>query len=99
MNLATNVDRTMKNKRFRHHWYISIKEWFIASSMVYFIIGLLLGRAVILYNISPFAIAFLATVWTAYERRLSLTILFIWIGAWTFSTEHAVFIMLSTVIF
>ncbi len=99
MNLATNVDRTMKNKRFRHHWYISIKEWFIASRMVYFIIGLLLGRAVILYNISPFAIAFLATVWTAYERRLSLTILFIWIGAWTFSTEHAVFIMLSTVIF
>jgi len=101
MNVVTRADTSIKIKRLRHYylWYTKLTDWFIANRLLYFMIGLLLGRAVILYNISPFAIAFLAAIWSSYEKKFHLLILFIWLGAWTFSAEHAVFIMLSTVIF
>src|SRR5690625_6489919 len=88
-----------KRAKVKKGLYTSFQEIFISKGLLLYIIGLLLGRAVILYNISPFAIAFLATVWAVYQKRMLMIILFILIGAWTYSVEHAVFITLSIVLF
>lgn len=74
-------------------------EIFIEKRLLILLVGLLLGRAVILYNISPFAIAFLATTSVMYQKKTFPIILFILIGAWSYSIEHAVFISLSILIY
>jgi len=101
VGLAMKMENAIESKRakVKKGLYTSFQEIFISKGLLLYIIGLLLGRAVILYNISPFAIAFLATVWAVYQKRMLMIILFILIGAWTYSVEHAVFITLSIILF
>src|SRR5690625_1367858 len=91
MEAIINKKRAKKREKI----YSTIHHLLIDKGLLLYLIGLLLGRAVILYNISPFAIAFLATVWAIYQQRIYMIIAFILIGAWTYSLEHAVFITLS----
>src|SRR5690625_420412 len=88
-----------KRSRLKKVAYKSMKDLFIEKNLLLFLVGLLLGRAVILYNISPFAIAFLAASWAVYRKRMLTVVAFILIGAWTYSVEHAVFITIAITIF
>src|SRR5690625_5259244 len=63
------------------------------------IVALLIGRAVILSNLSPFAVAFLAAVWLTYRKRLLSTMLFVALGAMSQSFDHGIFIILAMFIF
>src|SRR5690625_890296 len=83
-----------KRAKVKKGLYTSFQEIFISKGLLLYIIGLLLGRAVILYNISPFAIAFLATVWAVYQKRMLMIILFILIGAWSYLVDTLVFLPL-----
>src|SRR5690625_4787307 len=76
-----------------------LKYVFIEKKLLLLFIGFLLGRAVILYNISPFAIALVATAWAAQQKRLYTLNAFILIGALTYSVEQATFILLATIVF
>lgn len=69
--------------------------WFIEKQLLLFLVGFLLGRAVILFNISPFAIAFLGTVLYIKLKRTFTIAMFILIGAWTYSISHGIFMTLS----
>lgn len=69
--------------------------WFIEKQLLLFFIGLLLGRAVILFNISPFAIAFIATTLLIKLKRTFTITMFVLIGAWTYSVQHGMFMTLS----
>lgn len=82
-------------KRLRNFFY----TLFIQKQLLLFLVGLLLGRAVILYNISPFALAFLATVWAVYQTRLFMVVFFILLGAFSYSLEHALFVSISIIVF
>lgn len=101
MSQAIKVESVLEKKRsnWKRKISTSLKEIFIEKKLLLFLVGLLLGRAVILYNISPFAIAFLATAWAVYQRRMFVVVAFVLFGAWTYSLEHAVFITISTVVF
>lgn len=72
---------------------------FIERQVLFFIIGLLLGRAVILYEISPFAIAFLAAVTLMKTKRTFTITMFVVIGAWTYSIQHGIYVTLMASIF
>lgn len=98
---AIKIESVLEKKRsnWKKRISASLKEIFIEKKLLLFLVGLLLGRAVILYNISPFAIAFLATAWAVYQRRMFVVVAFVLFGAWTYSLEHAVFITISTVVF
>lgn len=63
------------------------------------IVALLIGRAVILSNLSPFSVAFLAAIWLTYRKRLLSTMLFVSLGAMSHSFEHGIFIVLTIFIF
>lgn len=79
--------------------YTYLYDIFIEKKLLLLLVGLLLGRAVILYNISPFALAFLATSWAVYHKRTFTIIAFILIGAWSHSIDHALFVTISLVVF
>lgn len=101
MNQALKIESVLEKKRSRLKRIIftSIREVFIEKKLLLFLVGLLLGRAVILYNISPFAVAFLATAWAVYQKRMLAVIAFILLGAWSYSFEHGVFVTISAMIF
>ena len=73
MNSVPRIE--MKGLKTKQHEVRSIrtkglalmKSLFIKRGMIYTLVGLLLGRAIILSAVSPFAIAFLATIW--YTNR------------------------------
>ncbi|MEI3604578.1 stage II sporulation protein E [Pseudogracilibacillus sp. SE30717A] len=101
MSQALKIETVIEKKRSRGKDRIQsiLKDIFIEKKLLLFLVGLLLGRAVILYNISPFAIAFLATAWSVYRKRMFAVIVFILLGAWSYSLEHAVFVSISVVVF
>lgn len=101
---------TNAEKRFwrDHHrfWHTMIqklksrlKTFFLVKGWLFFFIGFLLGRAVILSHVSPFAIAFLATVWFIYRKQTFKMMVAIILGALSFSLSQGVFIILATAVF
>lgn len=85
-----------KNK---HNRLAKVRDFLLEKSIFLYMIGFLLGRAVILANISPFPIAFLATVWFIQRKRTFNTSIILLAGALTVSIEHASFVMLGMVTF
>src|SRR5699024_6222606 len=88
-----------KRSKGKGRIYAALKEIFIEKQVLLLLVGLLLGRAVILFNISPFAIAFIATAWAIYQKRMFAITMFVILGALTYSVEQAVFISLSAAVF
>ena len=88
---------TGKNKR--RQWKMKARLLFIDRGLLLVLVGFLLGRAIILSAVSPFAIAFLASVWLMHRRRTLHALLAIAFGAVTYSLEHTLFILLATLVF
>lgn len=62
-------------------------------------VGFLLGRAVILSAVSPFAVAFLATIWMMQRNQAFKVMIAITVGAFTFSLTQGVYALLSISLF
>lgn len=71
-------------------------RFLLDSRLLFFLIALLLSRAVILNTVSPFALAFLATAWLGYRNHSLLIIGGAMIGSFTLGTEQGFFVFLST---
>lgn len=101
MGEVIRVRNMLMNKRgsFMKRLSELVIHLFVARQLLLFIIGLLLGRAVILYDISPFAIAFLATTTMMKTKRMFTITMFVLIGSWTYSATHGIFITLSVTAF
>lgn len=67
--------------------------------LLFFIVALLLSRAVILNTVSPFALAYLATVWIGYRNNSLLIIGGIILGSFTFSIQQGAFVSLASIFF
>lgn len=79
-----------------NHW---MKQVFIDRGWLFIIVGVLLGRAVILTGVSPFAIAFFATVWSV-NRKNALKVMFaLLVGAMSYSLSQSLFITISMIVF
>lgn len=101
MSEAVKMNRVLERRKQSNEWSI-IKLFqfiFIEKKVFLFIIALLLGRAVILYNISPFALAFLATAWSTRQKRMMALVVLTFIGAVTFSVGQGTFVLLSSILF
>src|SRR5690625_1704285 len=80
-NLQSKIHTQIKNILFEKGWLL-------------FLVGFLLGRAIILSAVSPFPVAFLATIWFIHKKKSFKVILAIIAGALTFSVIHTVFVVL-----
>ena len=85
--------------KFRMKVYTRIKEVLIDRGWLFYIVGFLLGRAVILSAVSPFAVALLATVWITDKRRAAKLMLAVLAGGFTFSFQQGVFLALTMLIY
>lgn len=76
-----------------------IKELLIDRGWLLMLVGVLLGRAVILSGISPFAVAFFATVWCIQRKNAMKVMCALLIGALSFSLVQSAFVAVSLVVF
>lgn len=92
-NLVVQENDVKKN-------FLSILYTYLIQKQIFlYITALLLGRAVILFQISPFALAFLAACMMYVQKRTGFIALFLVVGSWTYSVEHALFITISIMFF
>src|SRR5690625_2278646 len=100
-NLETKIFSARRRSlaNIRKNMSNSLKVILLEKGWLLFIVGLLLGRAVILSAISPFAVAFLATIWTVHTRKSMYIILAILLGSFSQSITHSVFIILAILLF
>src|SRR5699024_458552 len=79
--------------------HTQIKNILFEKGWLLFLVGFLLGRAIILSAVSPFPVAFLATIWFIHKKKSFKVILAIIAGALTFSVIHTVFVVLGIIVF
>lgn len=90
-------EKTKQEKR--ESWKTKAKVLFIERGLLIVLVGFLLGRAVVLSAVSPFALAFLGSVWLMQRKRTLHALLAISLGAATYTLEHAIFVVLSVLVF
>ncbi|WP_083248507.1 stage II sporulation protein E [Desulfuribacillus stibiiarsenatis] len=76
-------------------WQQGIKErwkFLWQSSLFTYIVGFLLGKALILDNLAPFAIAFFAVIMMRRPKSVTPLALVISLGAMTVSWQHTIFV-------
>ncbi|MUK88059.1 stage II sporulation protein E [Ornithinibacillus sp. L9] len=95
---ALDVEQTNLEK-FRRGIYTRIKSILLDKGWLFVFVGFLLGRAVILSVVSPFAVAFLATLWFIQKSHAPRAMLAMLIGAITYSMEHSIFIGIAMFLF
>ncbi|MFD2045561.1 stage II sporulation protein E [Ornithinibacillus salinisoli] len=95
---ALDVEQTSLEK-FRRGIYTRFKSLLLERGWLFVIVGFLLGRAVILSVVSPFAVAFLATLWFVQKSHAPKAMLAMLIGALTFSMQHSIFIGIAMFLF
>src|SRR5699024_9456250 len=95
------LESALERKRLLHKKTFGsyVKLLLLDKHLLIFFIGFLLGRAVILYTISPFAIALLATAWAGHQKRILALSFFTVLGAFSNSVEQGVFIGLAMAVF
>ncbi|GAB2564373.1 stage II sporulation protein E [Gracilibacillus alcaliphilus] len=96
-SLWTSTQETIKATRSKL-W----KQWttlMFEKGVFIYIIGFLLGRAVILSTLSPFVIAFVAAVWFLRRDKVFPLLIFAMLGALTYSLPHSMYILLALSVF
>jgi stage II sporulation protein E len=76
-----------------------MKAILLEKGVLFYAVGFLLGRAVILEEVSPFAVAFLATMWFLHREKAAMSMLAVLAGALTFSVTHSIFIFIAMLLF
>lgn len=86
-------------ERLHERLFSQIKTLVMNRNLLFIFIGLLLGRAIILSAVSPFAVAYVATIWTIYRRKSAPVMIAVLVGAFSYTLMHGVFISLALLIF
>src|SRR5690625_7902921 len=76
-----------------------MKAIMLEKGRLFVIVGFLVGRAIILSVVSPFAVAFLATIWFVRRDKSAKAIFAVLARALTYNLTHGVFITLAWLVF
>lgn len=93
------VEKPRQMERFRKWIYSKANTIMLEKGWLFFIVGFLLGRAVILSIVSPFAVAFIATMWFVHKNKTAKSMLAVLAGALTYSVNHSIFLALAMLVF
>ncbi|MFD1362566.1 stage II sporulation protein E [Lentibacillus salinarum] len=86
-------------EKFHTKLSAQMKTLLFEQGWLFYLVGFLLGRAVILSVVSPFAIGFLAAVWLIHRDKAPKVMLSILAGTLSFSLMHSAFITLAMITF
>lgn len=95
---AIGVNRKLLQK-FRMGFSSRAQTLLFEKRWLFYIVGFLLGRAVILSGVSPFAVAFLATIWFIHKDKAPKVMFAVLVGSLSFSVVHGIFIALAMLVF
>lgn len=93
------VKEKMEKEKMHRSFFSRIITFVMEKGLLYFLIGFLLGRAIILSEVSPFSVAFLASLWFLNRQMTFKTMLAVFVGAVSYSVSHGIFIFLSVITF
>lgn len=99
MGETWRANLVIREKNTKSSFWTILYTYFIERQLFLYITAILLGRAVILFQISPFSLAFLAACMIYVQRRTGWIALFLVLGSWTYTVEHALFITISIIFF
>lgn len=105
MDTATGVVATDVQRKERSKWqgikssHERLKDFLTNRRWLLYGISFLLGRAIILSTLSPFALAFLATILFSDRKRSFNVMVFLILGAFSHSVTHGLLIALSIGLF
>lgn len=85
--------------KWRKKVYSKAQSILLEKGWLFFIVGFLLGRAVILSAVSPFSVAFLATIWLVHKEKSAKVMLAIFAGALSYSVSQGIFIAVAMILF
>ncbi|WP_156965253.1 stage II sporulation protein E [Pontibacillus litoralis] len=91
----------------RMNWFVrwkrkigeEVKYLFIERGFLLFVVGFLLGRAVVLSTVSPFALSFLASVWLIRKEKSFKVMFAVVAGSFTLHWQQSIFVFVSMLIF
>ncbi|GGK01150.1 stage II sporulation protein E [Lentibacillus kapialis] len=86
-------------EKLRFRLSVQLKTLLLEKGWLFFLVGFLLGRAVILSVVSPFAVAFLAGIWLIHRRKAAKVMIAVFAGAFSYSVTHGLFITLAMTLF
>ncbi|MRH44970.1 stage II sporulation protein E [Aquibacillus halophilus] len=84
---------------WKRRWGEKAKLFFLEKGWLLFIVGFLLGRAIVLSTLSPFALSFLASVWFMRKDKAFKVMIATVAGALTYQWEHGIFVAIAMVVF
>ncbi len=93
------VQKTKQIEKMRKQMYKMAQTILLEKGWLFFIVGFLLGRAVILSVVSPFAVAFIATMWFVHKNKTAKSMLAVLAGALTYSLSQSIFLGLAMLVF
>ncbi|PAV28575.1 stage II sporulation protein E [Virgibacillus profundi] len=96
---AFGQGRENQMDRLRKRVNLTVKSILLDKGWLFYIVGFLLGRAVILSVVSPFAVAFLATMWFVHRDKTAKSMLAVLAGALSYSVNHSIFLALAMIVF
>lgn len=99
MNTKTLEAGQANLRRLRNHTYTKLQVLMIEKGWLLCVVGFLLGRAVVLSVVSPFAVAFLATLWLVQRDKAFKVMVATSVGAFTFSIPQGSYVSLAMLIF
>ncbi|GLO64288.1 MULTISPECIES: stage II sporulation protein E [Oceanobacillus] len=92
-------EKSGKKGKIRQKIQSKAKRLLIDKGWIFYLTGFLLGRAVILSAVSPFAVAFIATIWLVHRDKSLKSMIAVFLGALSYHFEHAMFIALAFLVF
>ncbi|BAC12030.1 stage II sporulation protein E [Oceanobacillus iheyensis] len=92
-------EKSGKKGKIRQKIQSKAKRLLIDKGWIFYVTGFLLGRAVILSAVSPFAVAFIATIWLVHRDKSLKSMIAVFLGALSYQFEHAMFIGLAFLVF
>lgn len=93
------VTKTKQIEKIRKRMYRVAHTILLERGWLFYIVGFLLGRAVILSVVSPFAVAFIATMWFVHKDKTAKSMLAVLAGALTYSVNQSIFLGLAMLVF
>nr|WP_117157005.1 stage II sporulation protein E [Paraliobacillus quinghaiensis] len=91
--------QTNRAENWKKRWLEKQRRILFEHGGLLYLVGFLLGRAFILEALSPFALAYLASVWFVRKEKVRVLIVVMTIGALSVGAKQSAFIVAASLVF
>lgn len=101
--MRSEISQTLSLERFTLSWQDRLRKWghllFYDWGILLFAVGFLLGRAIILSELTPFVLPFIAAVYVLHKEKTPVAMLSVVAGSLTSAAGNVSFVFVAVVLF